>query len=268
MTMLRQKKKYQLDVQMRRMNWTKVYYYSHLLSLLNHHFFKHSPTHTHTYNSIFYSHTHTHTLTHYTHTNTHKLQVQPVMLKPDSFWARVNEESFASQDLFQDIEKTFATGRGQWWEPSLVCIINNVWTIYILYVQDWDLYFSLLLTHQISLFLISSHTLFMLSLSLSLFLSHTHTHTPSLSLSLSLSLFLYLSISRSLSLSLSHPPARGGLEVEERPRFTAPKIKELKVIDGKTAQNICETHKIFTEYTSILHDHHCHLLCVSLETTN
>jgi hypothetical protein len=89
---LRAKKKYQLEVQMRRMNWTKV---------------------------------------------------QPAMLKAESFWARANEESFASQDLFHEIEKTFATGR-----------------------------------------------------------------------------------------------ARGGLEVEQKPRFTAPKIKELKVLDGKTAQNI------------------------------
>jgi hypothetical protein len=89
---LKAKKKYKLDVQMRRMNWTKV---------------------------------------------------QPMLLKPDSFWARANEEAFASHDLFQDIEKTFATGR-----------------------------------------------------------------------------------------------ARGGLEVEQKARFNAPKVKALKVLDAKAAQNI------------------------------
>ena len=41
------------------------------------------------------------------------LQIQPVQLKSDSFWAKANEESLASQDFFQDIERTFATGRGE-----------------------------------------------------------------------------------------------------------------------------------------------------------
>ena len=40
------------------------------------------------------------------------LQIQPMQMKTDSFWARANEDAFASHDLFQDIEKAFATGRG------------------------------------------------------------------------------------------------------------------------------------------------------------
>ena len=36
-----------------------------------------------------------------------------MQMKSDSFWARANEEAFASHDFFQDIEKTFATGRGK-----------------------------------------------------------------------------------------------------------------------------------------------------------
>ena len=43
------------------------------------------------------------------------------MLKPDSFWVRANEEAFASQDLFQDIEKAFATGRGIYTTDIILC---------------------------------------------------------------------------------------------------------------------------------------------------
>ena len=44
-------------------------------------------------------------------------------------------------------------------------------------------------------------------------------------------------------LIISLPPARGGLEVEQKARFNAPKIKQLKVLDAKSAQNICESLK-------------------------
>ena len=107
------------------------------------------------------------------------------MLKAESFWARANEESFASQDLFHEIEKTFATGRGLFREHS-----------------DTPYNTPLLILLPLS-------------------------PSPSLSLSLSLSSLHLFSL------------ARGGFEVEQKPRFTAPKIKELKVLDGKTAQNIC-----------------------------
>ena len=107
------------------------------------------------------------------------------MLKAESFWTRANEESFASHDLFHEIEKTFATGRGPFTE---------------------------------------------------------HSDTPYNTPLLILLPFPLLPLSFSFALSSLHlfSLARGGLEVEQKARFTAPKIKELKVLDGKTAQNICK----------------------------
>ncbi len=40
-------------------------------------------------------------------------QIEKQRLQPNSFWVNANDESFASQDLFGDLEKTFATGRGK-----------------------------------------------------------------------------------------------------------------------------------------------------------
>ena len=40
------------------------------------------------------------------------LQVQRAQVKEGSFWAVANEEVFASTEFFQELEKTFATGRG------------------------------------------------------------------------------------------------------------------------------------------------------------
>ena len=40
------------------------------------------------------------------------LQVQRAQVKEGSFWAVANEEVFASNEFFQELEKTFATGRG------------------------------------------------------------------------------------------------------------------------------------------------------------
>ncbi len=59
---LKDKKKYKLDVQMRRMNWNRI---------------------------------------------------QRQQVQQGSFWQQANEDAFASQDLFLDLEKTFATGRGK-----------------------------------------------------------------------------------------------------------------------------------------------------------
>ncbi len=59
---LKDKKKYKLDVQMRRMNWNKI---------------------------------------------------QRQQVQQGSFWHQANDDSLASQDLFSDLEKTFATGRGK-----------------------------------------------------------------------------------------------------------------------------------------------------------
>ena len=55
--------------------------------------------------------------------------------------------------------------------------------------------------------------------------------------------------------SLSLNTARGGLEVEQKTRFNAPKIKQLKVLDAKSAQNICKICPISCLSSSIMYIH-------------
>ena len=40
-------------------------------------------------------------------------QIKRHQLSEDSFWTKANEESFESIEFFQDIEKTFGTGRAR-----------------------------------------------------------------------------------------------------------------------------------------------------------
>ena len=41
------------------------------------------------------------------------LQIQPNNLSDKTFWGKVNEEQYESQDLFSDLKKTFGTVRSE-----------------------------------------------------------------------------------------------------------------------------------------------------------